>query len=250
MLDVRFTEATGGHAGAARPQRLDPRHRGGARRSTPTGATSCRGTPPTCREHAARPADARGGPRGVRRDHRDLLPRGRHPHPPARLARPRTPSRRPQRPLDPTDRAGAGHRSGWLLGGRGRRRGGRRRGVAGPRADVDPGVVRRPARAPGARHRHRADGGGHAPRPRVPARHVRRQRRPRRRTPLPAGRLRPAPADDAHRGGRPERDPGRGPGPRGHRRRRGPDGLRRPPHARRGPPRRPRAAARPVPGWW
>ena len=100
----------------------------------------------------------------------------------------------------------------------------------------------------GQRHRHPADGRGPAPRPRVPARHVRRQRRPRRRTPLPAGRLRPAPADDAHRAwstGRaiPVVERVR----EGTRRRRGPDGLRRPPHARRGAPRRPRAAARPVP---
>ena len=201
-------------------------------RSSCTGVTSSSATPLTCRDRAGRPAHARGGPRGLRRDHRDLLPRGRHAHPPARLARPRTTSRRTQRPLDPADRAGAGHRPRRLLGRRGGRRGRRRRGVTGAGADVDPRLGRGAPRAPGSRRRHRADGGGDAPRAGVPARHVRRQRRPRRRTPLPARGLRPAPADAAHRGGRPQRHPRRRARPRGHGRGRGPDELGRPSHPR------------------
>ena len=71
----------------------------------------------------------------------------------------------------------------------------------------------------GRGHRHPADGRRDAPRSRLPARHVRRERRPGRRTPLPAGRLRPAPADAPHGRRRPQRAPGGGPGAGGHGRR-------------------------------
>ena len=94
VLDVRFTEAEAGgtlvrlvHSGWQPGTETRPR------RATPTGSDLLDALRRArVVSGGARPADARGRPRGVRRDHRDQLPPGRRPLLPALVARPRTPS--------------------------------------------------------------------------------------------------------------------------------------------------------------
>ena len=196
VLDVRFTEAPEGIRGAARAQRLGPpAPRTFAQKFTHWGDLLTSATPPTCRDRAARPADARGRPRGVRRDHRDRPTTSWTPGPssapgptPA-SGRPASPwVRAPHTRWAPTRGVAGSPRptASWSAPG-----------VLHPRADVDPGVLRRPPGAARGRHRRRS-----CWRPRcitggAPCAGCSPPRPTRGGPPLPARRVRPAPADAA-----------------------------------------------------
>ena len=177
-LDVRFEEdeaGTGtacGSSTAAGP--TAPRS---SATSTRTGTHCSPASPPTCRDRATHPTRAeadlpRDGPvtaqayyevdaRTFQRSWPDPVPR-----PPAV-----TPAGSPAP-------ATLVHRPRRLLGGRGRRRGRRRRRVPRARADVDPRLLRGPARATRARASAPSCWRPRCTTARLPARHVRRHADP------------------------------------------------------------------------
>ena len=119
MLDVRFTEAEGTlvrlvHSGWT-PGTEEVREK-----YTHWGDL-LHGTPPTCRDtplvRPMRVEDLEAFAEITSTSYHEVDTRTHQRAWPDPVRRPAG----PQRPLDPTDRAGAGHRPGWLLGGRGRR---------------------------------------------------------------------------------------------------------------------------------